>query len=103
MREDSLERPGLAIKFGIFHRDLMQQVIRVGTRPTFHNMHGVAVWMSVIIDPAEFVFESDRVDHQRIALPFADAIPEKRRLDVLRMVAPIHRYRAPRGHKLVEK
>src|SRR5579863_8525240 len=76
---------------------------RVGTRPAFDNMHSIAVRMRVVVDPAQLVLESDRVDDQRVALPLANPVSKKGGLDVLRVSAAVEGNGAERPHQLVKK
>src|SRR5580704_6764308 len=66
-------------------------------------MHGVAVRMRVVVNPAELVLEADRVDDQRVAVPFADTVAEKRGLYVLRVRAAVQGDGAKSPHQFVKE
>jgi hypothetical protein len=63
-------------------------VAKVAAVETLLNPQGFAMRMSESIQPAP-VIESRRIDHQRIAIPFADRVAHPRRLGIHRELASI--------------
>ena len=102
-REHPGKRPRLRVELRIFHRHLVRQMVRVRPRPPFDDVHGVAMRMRVVVNPAQLVLESDRVDDQRVAIPLANAVSKKRGLEILLVSAAVDGDRPKRPHQFVEK
>src|ERR1700722_11291612 len=69
----------------------------------FDHMHGVAMRMRVVVNPAQLILEAYGVDAQSISLPLADPLSKKRRLNILRVPAPVEGNRPKGPHQLVKK
>ena len=69
-------------------------VIGIGSRPAFHHMQSIAVRIGVLVDPDLFVFETDGIDHQRVAFPMADLFAEERRIRIFGMLPAVGRDQA---------
>src|SRR5216683_939488 len=59
--------------------------------------------MGVVVNPAQPILESDRVDDQRVALPLAYRIAKKRGLCILHVSAAVDGDRPKSPHQLVQK
>ena len=83
------KRPGLCVELRIFHRHFVRQMVGVRARPALDDVHGVAVRMRVVVNPAHLILESDRVDDQRVAIPLANAVSKKGGLGILLVSAAV--------------
>ena len=73
----------LGVELRIDDCEFEVQVAEIGTRPALDHVHLVTVRIGVFVRPGALFLERDRIDHERVALPFADFLAEKRRVGIL--------------------
>src|SRR5581483_3749280 len=81
--ENPVEDPRLRVEFGIFDPDGVIEVIGIEPLPALDHVHLIAVRMSIVIDPAQAIFEADGIDDQRVAVPASNSVAEVRSVDAL--------------------
>src|ERR1700730_12250335 len=90
-REDSSERERLGQSFGVLDRVLNLEMSRVRTSVAFNNMHRVAVRLTGAVQPGPVV-ETNRVDHQGVAIPGGDRVSVPTvGIQVQIVSAPVHK------------
>ena len=80
---------GLGVELRILDRRVHVDVLRVGPRPTLHHVQRIAMRAAVFIGPYLRVFETNRIDHESIAVPVAHFVAKERRIGVFLMLAPV--------------
>src|SRR5262245_2708417 len=88
--ETSLECVRSGEGFGILQRALHLDMPEFGTAVPLDDMQLIAVRRALTAEPG-FVVESDRVDHQRVAIPFRNGVTHPERVHILRMNTPIEK------------
>src|SRR6516225_7168799 len=80
--------PGLRVRLRIIDGDFVRHMAKVKAMKAFGRMIALGMRMAAIIYICQ-VIETDRIDHERIALPLADRISHPRGRRVLRESAAI--------------
>src|SRR4029453_14332838 len=62
-------------------------VVGIGSRPTLNDVQRVAMRVGVLVDPDLLLFEADGVDDERVSLPTAQLLAEKRRIGIVGVLA----------------
>ena len=71
------------VELRVLDQGLNVNVVGIRPRPLFDDMQRVVVRVGVLVDPDLLLFEADRIDHERVALPFTQLFSEERRIGVV--------------------
>src|SRR5439155_7268220 len=83
---------GFRIELRVVNQGFDVNMIRIWPGPPFHNMQGITHWMGVLVDPDLLILKSYGVYNQRVPLPMAKLLAEKRTGPALRNASAAHRW-----------